>query len=254
MDVEAGPVSGCAEFRFVVDEKEAHPGAGPARLTVTDPRHPDFASRAWVRCRRSRCRTGQSALMRGGRAANAHLRRTPQWMAWLEVEAGLEAACPVLRTGPSPLGHPTRCTLGWNRTSDLDVRNVALSPLSYEGRLAGVERARPWCRPRSARRRQGYSLLDLPPSTTRMGRSPGVEPGPSGPQPDVHGPVHHDRHVFFLRAPVRTRGGCRIPDRRLIRAPPTPTWASRASLSMYAAPSGGLEPPTCRLQPAAAAD
>jgi hypothetical protein len=170
----------------------------------------------------------------------------------VEVEAGLEPACPVLQTGPSPLGHSTWRAPGWSRTSGLDVRNVVLCPLSYEGGLTGVERARPWCRPRSARRRQGYSLLDVPPSTTRMGRSPGVEPGPSGPQPDVHGPVHHDRHVFFLhvacayprrvsnpRPPVCetgalpvelhgpgrrcARGGDRTRGRRLIRAPPTPT-------------------------------
>jgi hypothetical protein len=34
--------------------------------------------------------------------------------------------------------------------------------------------------------RRLYRPLDVPPSTTRMGWMPGVEPEPSGPQPDVH--------------------------------------------------------------------
>lgn len=67
-----------------------------------------------ARGRRSRCRTGPSALMRGGWAANAHLRaETPQW-----------TACDVCHL----------CAHGRARTCGLRLRRAALYPLSYVGR------------------------------------------------------------------------------------------------------------------------
>lgn len=50
-----------------------------------------------------------------------------------ETKAGIEPAYTALQAAPSPLGHKATRTPDWNRTSDLQVRNLALSPLSYEG-------------------------------------------------------------------------------------------------------------------------
>lgn len=117
-----------------------------------------------------RCRSGHTAIMSRGRAANARAHGAPQRMAQLRGRSrsrtDVRRASPANRFAGGSL--TTRafdhCAPGWNRTSATRRRRTVLFPLSYEGMSA-----RPWCRPRSARSRWGYSPLDVPPSTTRLG-------------------------------------------------------------------------------------
>ena len=108
-----------------------------------------WACRRAAECRRSRCRTGPAALMRGGWAANAHLRRTSSTVDGNDARPRRESNPNITRFADGAL-HPERRVAndrapGWTRTSDHQVRNLALCPLSYRGRRESKPRP-PACR------------------------------------------------------------------------------------------------------------
>jgi hypothetical protein len=91
---------------------------------------PAFKAPLWtlsrLSCRRPRCRTGLSAVMSSGRAANARL-RNPQWMA-IETSPRVEREDPegtALQAASSTRSfHEVMSAPGWIRTSDPGLRRA----------------------------------------------------------------------------------------------------------------------------------
>jgi hypothetical protein len=112
--------------------------------------------------------------MRGGWAANAHpaLSRVD---GMIEASPGVEPEITRFADGAlRPEHHEAVRAPGRIRTADLQVRNLALFPLSYEGmvRVPGADPGLP--------KRRLYRPGNVPPFTTRMGCLTGFEPASTG--------------------------------------------------------------------------
>ncbi len=149
-----------------------------------------------------RCRTGPATLMRGGWVPSP-ASDYPQWMA---QRPRPDSNRRDWFCRPAPDHSDTRSwrAPGWDRTSDPQVRNLVLCPLSYEGKV-GAEGFEP---PRRLLSRRIYSPVGQPNAQHTLGVTAGGRTRTARATISRAQPVHHGH---------RTRGGARTPGLLLVR-------------------------------------